>query len=110
MLDLFVIATSLLASISGLTVIYLYDWANHRLKFAGIAFSTVCAMFFVVVHLLNAIPEDCRASAICAQYIFFGGVRNCAFIFFHIAAAKDAVRYGDRERRCQSQNPRRTAT
>ena len=109
MLDLFVIFTSIAATISGLLVMYVGDWAHRRLKFAGIAFSTVAAMFFVVVHLTNGIPEDCLNSSICAQYIFFGGVRNCAFIFFHIAAAKDAVRCIDRETRCHSQNSRRTA-
>lgn len=110
MLDVFLTVTSVLTIISGVTVMALGDWRPHILKFSGIVISTGCAIFLTFIHLTNNVPDVCATSSVCLEYVFYGAIRNCTFIIFHIATGRDAIRLRRCDRRCRiAQIDRRNA-
>lgn len=99
MLSVLLVITSSLVVVAGLAVMALGNWRPYRLKFAAVALSTVSAIFLTYIHATDRVPDVCTLSPICAEYIFYGVVRNIAFVFFHITAGRDAIRLKDGERR-----------
>lgn len=93
-------ATSFIAIGSGLAAIGFGNWRPHGLKFAGVALSTISAVFLTYIHLTNSLPDGCNSSPICIEYFSYGIIRNIAFVIFHIACGRDAVRLKQGDRRC----------
>lgn len=85
--------------LSGLSVIILGDWRNFKLKYAPVVLSTVAGMWLVVSMNWIIGPIECNFDArTCTTVTLYAIMRNIAFILFHIAVGRDAIKVkrGDR--------------
>lgn len=101
MLTNLALITSLMAMVTGFSVIGLGNWRPFQLKFAAVALSTVAAFWYIVMFYTNqtAPSQILNENSLIHSYQLYHVVRNIAFILFHIAVGRDAIHYKQGERR-----------
>ena len=100
MLHFLSILTAFLIIFTGLIVLAFGEWRKMQLKFAGVALSTTGAVWILLNILLFHDFITCnRDPDICASIELYHVVRNTAFIIFHIAIGRDAIKFSKGERR-----------
>lgn len=99
MLNYFVDATVIIIIFTGIFVLLFGDWKKFTLKFAGVALSTVAAIFLIFLNITQSVPMACTDEPFCLNYSIYAIVRNVAFIIFHVTCGRDAIRFRRCERR-----------
>lgn len=88
------------AFLTGLLVLALGDWRKFRLKFAAVAISTSAAFALILLHLVHG---DIRPIQLKPLENFSAELyhiaRNTAFIIFHVAVGRDAIKFKMCDRR-----------
>lgn len=89
--------------LTGFYVLAKGTWHSFGLKFAGVALSTMAALWLVgsdIVYgggMMTCSPDmDVQQ---CFTFELYHVVRNLAFIIFHIAIGRDAIHYKRKDRR-----------
>ena len=86
--------------LSGLYVLARGEWRPFKLKFAGVALSTVAGLWMALSMYVLYDSYACGAKqSLCITAGIYHVVRNVAFVIFHIAVGRDAIRYKQGDRR-----------
>lgn len=92
--------TAILSVASGIFVMIFGDWRKLALKFAAVSLSTLVSIFALLLILSKSPVDSCLATgALCDVYSFYQVVQNMAFVLFHLAVGRDAIKVRCRDRR-----------
>ena len=102
MLDIIIMFTTFLTITSGCAAIAMGNWRPFKLKYAGVALSTLSSMLMMMVYTIGSSVKECQIPS--AFFLLLGIAqisRNISFILLHLAIGRDAYfvkHYKDRRK------------